>query len=154
VGRLAEAKWAFPSAETSAVLQRAPRGVELFVTRDASAHGEVDGAAGSSRGGGLPAAKGEIAGEGEAIELEEREHLMAGVDGGEAANHASTQGLVVRHWRPDLRAIVDDTFNATGGRVAVLVCGPASMNAELRRAVGAWVRQGRDVFWHAEEFGL
>ncbi|EGY17138.1 uncharacterized protein VDAG_00820 [Verticillium dahliae VdLs.17] len=56
--------------------------------------------------------------------------------------------------RPDLRRIIDDTFR--GGpdeRVAVLVCGPASMAREVRRHVGAWVYRGRDVFFHDESFG-
>lgn len=55
--------------------------------------------------------------------------------------------------RPDLQKIVDDAFrHGSEERVAVLVCGPPHMAAELRRHVGVWVAKGRSVFWHDESF--
>jgi ferredoxin-NADP reductase len=58
------------------------------------------------------------------------------------------------HIRPNLRSIVDTTFQeGAEQRVAVLVCGPAEMAKELREHVGGWVSRGRDVWWHDECFG-
>ncbi|KAI2631186.1 ferric reductase like transmembrane component [Xylaria nigripes] len=55
--------------------------------------------------------------------------------------------------RPDLQKIVDDTFRfGAEERVAVLVCGPESMAQDLRSHVGVWVRRGRYVWWHSENF--
>ncbi|KAI4120789.1 MAG: hypothetical protein LQ338_006763, partial [Usnochroma carphineum] len=64
--------------------------------------------------------------------------------------------ITLSHSRPDFRAIVHGIF--TDGPtppedVAILVCGPRGMGAALRREVGVWVRRGRRVWWHAEEFG-
>lgn len=56
--------------------------------------------------------------------------------------------------RPDLRAIVDETFSqGLEERVAILICGPPGMAAELRTHVGRWVEKGRHVWWHDEGFG-
>lgn len=61
---------------------------------------------------------------------------------------------IARKGRPDLKTIVDETFEGdTKDRVAVLVCGPSGMGKSLRMEVWEWVRKGRDVFWHNEEFG-
>ncbi|KAI1371309.1 metalloreductase Fre8 [Hypoxylon crocopeplum] len=55
--------------------------------------------------------------------------------------------------RPDLRKIVDDVFRqGMEDRVAVLVCGPEEMARELRSYVGTWVKKGRNVWWHNENF--
>lgn len=60
----------------------------------------------------------------------------------------------MREGRPDLRGIVDELFSHDRNeRVAVLVCGPMGMGAAARKEVGRWVRKGREVFWHSEEFG-
>ncbi|OTA96554.1 hypothetical protein M434DRAFT_67336, partial [Hypoxylon sp. CO27-5] len=57
------------------------------------------------------------------------------------------------HKRPDLRKIVDDVFRqGVEERVAVLVCGPEEMARELRSHVGVWVKKGRSVWWHNENF--
>ncbi|KAI1098357.1 metalloreductase Fre8 [Jackrogersella minutella] len=57
------------------------------------------------------------------------------------------------HKRPDLQKIVDDLFRqGVEDRVAVLVCGPEEMARELRSYVGAWVKKGRNVWWHNESF--
>lgn len=55
--------------------------------------------------------------------------------------------------RPDLRKIVDDIFRqGQEDRVAVLVCGPEGMARELRGYVGDWVKRGREVWLHNENF--
>jgi len=36
----------------------------------------------------------------------------------------------------------------------VFVCGPSDLSHSLRRQVGRWVVKGRDIYWHAEEFGM
>ncbi|KAI0389484.1 ferric reductase like transmembrane component [Xylariaceae sp. FL0594] len=60
---------------------------------------------------------------------------------------------MIRGKRPDLQNIVDDTFRqGVEERVAVLVCGPEAMARELRSHVGVWVRKGRYVWWHNENF--
>ncbi|RDA82701.1 hypothetical protein CP532_3919 [Ophiocordyceps camponoti-leonardi (nom. inval.)] len=56
--------------------------------------------------------------------------------------------------RPDLDAIVDAVFRqGYEDPVAVLVCGPAGLAADVRRRVRPWAMQGRDVWWHSESFG-
>lgn len=55
--------------------------------------------------------------------------------------------------RPDLRKIVDDVFRrGQEERIAILVCGPEAMARELRGYVGDWVKKGREVWWHNENF--
>ncbi|KAJ8063656.1 hypothetical protein OCU04_007519 [Sclerotinia nivalis] len=59
-----------------------------------------------------------------------------------------------KYSRPDLRAIIDETFTqGLEERVAILVCGPPGMAKELRLYVGKWVQRGRYVWWHDEGFG-
>ncbi|KAL9105411.1 MAG: hypothetical protein Q9227_009404 [Pyrenula ochraceoflavens] len=68
--------------------------------------------------------------------------------------------------RPALRDVVEPVFHkpekskATNGnshrqeRVVVLCCGPAGLSKSLRQEVGTFVhREGREVAWHAEQFG-
>lgn len=53
--------------------------------------------------------------------------------------------------RPDLKKIVDDVFSISNEeRIAVLVCGPQGLASELRKHVGSWVMNGREVWWHDE----
>lgn len=55
--------------------------------------------------------------------------------------------------RPDFQRIVDDFFRkGQEDRVAVIVCGSEGMARELRGHVGRWVKKGRDVWWHNENF--
>ena len=86
----------------------------------------------------------------ESIELQEREGLLG--DEGFLLEENN-----VRKGRPDIPAIVDEVFGLSRsggeGRVAVLVCGPKGLGKSVRREVRRWVRRGRDVFWHVEEFG-
>jgi hypothetical protein len=39
-------------------------------------------------------------------------------------------------------------------KVAVLVCGPEGMSADVRREAGEYVARGREVWWWGEEFGV
>ncbi|RDA91281.1 hypothetical protein CP533_6304 [Ophiocordyceps camponoti-saundersi (nom. inval.)] len=56
--------------------------------------------------------------------------------------------------RPDLDIIVDAFFRqGYEDSVAVLVCGPAGLSADVRRCVRPWAMRGRDVWWHSESFG-
>ena len=108
---------------------RLPEDFELYVSRKVAS---IDGRHG----------KGD-----ESIELQEREGLL-----GEEASLEET----VRKGRPDVPALVDQVFALSRGgeeRVAVLVCGPSGLGASVRKELGRWVAKGRDVFWHAEEFG-
>jgi NAD(P)H-flavin reductase len=56
--------------------------------------------------------------------------------------------------RPDVGRIIDETFRK--GReesVAVMVCGPMGMAADVRARVKPWAMKGRRVWWHSEAFG-
>ncbi|GFF96485.1 probable metalloreductase AIM14 [Aspergillus lentulus] len=55
--------------------------------------------------------------------------------------------------RPDLGKTVDDVLGLSDERVAVLFCGPPGMGRVLRESIGRYVREGREVWWHAEAFG-
>ncbi|KAL8796853.1 MAG: hypothetical protein Q9195_000936 [Heterodermia aff. obscurata] len=97
-------------------------------------------------------------GEQAGVELEERAGLLGedgDGDGGEGPAGRQDGSVVAFHQgRPDLRAVVGEVFEQYGeGKVAVLVCGPVGMGRALRREVGGWVGRGKEVFWHAEEFG-
>ncbi|KAF2666754.1 hypothetical protein BT63DRAFT_427176 [Microthyrium microscopicum] len=67
---------------------------------------------------------------------------------------AKDLGFSLQPGRPNFKDIVDYTFMKTEGRVGLFVCGPKGMAHSLREQVGKHVMRGRDVFWHAEEFGL
>ncbi|KAG9247478.1 ferric reductase-like protein like transmembrane component [Calycina marina] len=87
----------------------------------------------------------EIAPEDGSIELFDNMSLVQG----------NTEMPSGRHERPDLGKIVDDVFRlGFEETVAILVCGPTKLASDLRKHVGAWVGQGREVFWHDESFGL
>ncbi|KAI1456258.1 metalloreductase Fre8 [Annulohypoxylon moriforme] len=69
----------------------------------------------------------------------------------ELTNISTEAGQI--HKRPDLQRIVDGLFRqGVEERVAILVCGPEEMAHELRSYVGAYVKKGRDVWWHNESF--
>ena len=83
------------------------------------------------------------------IELQERDRLLS-----HPSSHKDAAAKIMRNGRPDFRAIVDEIFSCDGREsVAVLVCGPSGMGTSVRKEVARWVRRGRDVFWHGEEFG-
>lgn len=63
--------------------------------------------------------------------------------------------LKVQTGRPDLWRVVQETFShSLADSVAVVVCGPSEMSAEVRDALGPYVRRGRDVWFWAEQYGL
>lgn len=88
----------------------------------------------------------------DSIELQERGRLLS--DSSSPEDSASQAAQTMQNGRPDYRAMIDEVFSYNGReRVAVLVCGPSGMGANVRREVARWVSRGRDVFWHGEEFG-
>ncbi|KAF1986723.1 hypothetical protein K402DRAFT_463260 [Aulographum hederae CBS 113979] len=139
VRRLAETRWVGLGADDAAEEQERRKGVEVFVTGGAGLGSDVDPGAGG----------------GESLEMEEREGLMSGEAEGESSA-ASKAGMMFtgQRGRPNLAEVVTETFSGSSGSVAVIVCGPQEMTEALRREVGKWVMSGRDVYWHAEAFGL
>ncbi|KAL9008072.1 MAG: hypothetical protein Q9173_006765, partial [Seirophora scorigena] len=142
VKSLADARWAFPDlGEGSEVyVSRKPRQRQ----RQASRAEEEDGSCDDDD---------------DAMEMRERTGLIA--EGGRAdeddaddADAIPSHVTLHRSSRPDFRLIVSEVFSAVPppAKVAILVCGPAGMGAALRREVGVWVRRGREVWWHGEEF--
>ena len=92
------------------------------------------------------------AGSDEFIELQERDRLLSDLSSPEGSG--SRDGKIMQSGRPDFRGIVDEIFSYDSSeKVAVMVCGPSGMGMSVRREVARWVWKGRDVFWHAEEFG-
>ncbi|KAB5545782.1 ferric reductase NAD binding domain-containing protein [Coniochaeta sp. 2T2.1] len=74
----------------------------------------------------------------------------------EKASGSSVRVKIPRynHKRPDLQGVVGDAFqDESRGLVAVVVCGPAGMARDVRKAVGFWVEMGKDVWFHNESFG-
>ncbi|KAK1783291.1 ferric reductase like transmembrane component-domain-containing protein [Copromyces sp. CBS 386.78] len=60
-----------------------------------------------------------------------------------------------RRTRPDLKKVVDEVFgHGPEERVAILVCGPTKIGKQVRRQVGRYVREGREVWFHNEGFGF
>lgn len=129
VRKLSETSWAlpFPEAESHEAGERKRSEAEVYIT----------GVSGTSLGS---------AGSREAVELAETEALVGDED--------EKQGIAVKRGRPDLRGIVTEICSGHSGRAAVLVCGPAGMWKQLRREVRRQVLKGKDIYWHAEEFGL
>jgi NAD(P)H-flavin reductase len=80
---------------------------------------------------------------------------LAETTGRDTAEKAlAAQGIAVKHGRPDLHEIVDEFCSGHIGRVAVLVCGPTGMYQALRKELRRQVWRGKNVYWHAESFGL
>ena len=145
VKNVAETGWAIPPGEQEA------RGVRermrVFVT---DGRGLVD----TQRAGDVSEEDAEIeqADDGEGVELE---RLLPSGDGEASSNVQDGKTLNVDRGRPDLRALVNETFAGTGEKekVAVIVCGPKQLAKEIRREVGRWIEK-RDVWFWSEEFGL
>jgi len=140
-GRGVSMVWAVRRGEEASGLVERGEGVQVFVT-------------GREGGGGLGDGEGEEGG----IELEERVGLLSGpqeeIIEADSVEMERAQTIGFQKGRPDLRTIVDEVFKgAEEGKIAVLVCGPVGMGRSLRKEVGRWVEQGREVFWHKEEFG-
>ncbi|WPG98432.1 Hypothetical protein R9X50_00122200 [Acrodontium crateriforme] len=89
----------------------------------------------------------------EGIELEEQKQLLA--ESNSASQGASNETLAISAGRPETSRLVAQAFtHSTTERVAVLVCGPDSLNASVRNEVGKWVMKGRDVWFWNESFSL
>ncbi|KAK8169974.1 ferric reductase like transmembrane component-domain-containing protein [Phyllosticta citrichinensis] len=131
VRRLAETKWALPDHKRST--EPSLKDLELYITRKATMeeHGGDDHQ-------GLM----------EEFELAESETFNR------EDEHAKNHGWNIEQGRPSIPRLVEEAFTGSTGRVAVVTCGPQGMVAELRQQVKKWVHKGRDVFWHAEPFGL
>jgi hypothetical protein len=132
VRKLAETSWAFPPTAVEAgnkAAWSAGEEKEVYVT------GVKNDLAGGSS---------------DTIELAETDTLVDADD----ERQLLDQGVVIKHQRPDLREVTDETFSGHVGKVAVLVCGPVGMGRQLRFNVGRWVGKGKDVYYHAEIFGL
>jgi predicted ferric reductase len=129
VRSLAETKWAIPIPEDDfrRSFDSSETDVEIYVTGNAA-----------SSGGG-PSTR-------ESLELED---LVADDD-----RPSLGIGIATMYQRPNLRQIILETCDRRGDRVAVLVCGPASMWRQLRHEVRRQVIRSNDVYFHAEEFGL
>ncbi|KAF4312944.1 hypothetical protein GTA08_BOTSDO01352 [Botryosphaeria dothidea] len=133
VRHLTEASWTFPK-ESERSEQPSLLGMDEEVTLYVTGRAGGDNAvADASLSGGL--------------ELGERDEGLP-----EQQLQRDAQGSVVKLGRPCLRSIVDQTFAAASGRVAVVVCGPDAMVEELRACVNNWRTKGRHVLWHAEKF--
>ena len=73
---------------------------------------------------------------------------VAKEEDGEDISHALNFG------RAKVEKIVDAAFAGKDVKtVAVLVCGPGPLGRDVRRCVGNWVQDGKEVFWHEEQFG-
>lgn len=137
----AEVSWAIPEDEREAkgVQER----MNVYVTggtSDATERGDDNAGVRMEREETL---------EEEGVELE---HLLP-AEGGNP--DARDKGSNIRYGRPDLRAVVNETFAGTGekDRVAVFVCGPRGLTRRLRNEVAPW-REKRGVWFWSEEFGL
>lgn len=134
VRKVVETSWAFPEERNDE--QSSLEGVEVYITGPRAGESIANG--------------GMASGVRESIEMAERDKLMEEEDD----KALIRRGISVRYSRPVLREVVDEAFAGHAERVAVLVCGPASMGHSLRKEVGRWARRGKDVYWHAEIFGF
>ncbi|KAJ4416724.1 hypothetical protein N0V85_002169 [Neurospora sp. IMI 360204] len=146
-----EATWAVTENDARDILN--DPNVHIYLTGDngsGSSGQEGEGGAGVSSG----------VGSGENSPL-----INLGGDGGAVALEMNTlrrtaDGRVVsgkehHRRRPDLKKVVDEAFgHGPEERVAILVCGPTKMGKQVRRQVGRYVRQGREVWFHNEGFGF
>lgn len=75
-----------------------------------------------------------------------------------ATNDAQAKGkdgAFVNRGRPDISAVVRDTFaHGSNESVAVFVCGPQGISRDVRKQVGRYVALGRDVWFWNEAFGI
>lgn len=144
---MADVSWALPADEKEK--EGFTERVRFYLTQN------TDDIAGSSSRGDftigeddeqIPLGDGE-----EGIELEEQKKPLMANGSGEKTG----SGFSVTAGRPDLTRIVEQVFSQSSTeRVAVLVCGPRGLSRALRRDVGKWVKRGRQVWFHNEEFAL
>ncbi|KAI4177117.1 MAG: hypothetical protein LQ343_000599 [Gyalolechia ehrenbergii] len=110
---------------------------------------------------------------GGAIELQERMGLMEDEndddddddDGGGEEDAVVLPPHITLHnnSRPNFRLLVQEIFapdppsegaaSPAPRKIAILICGPPGMSSALRREVWPWVKRGREIWWHGEEFG-
>lgn len=90
------------------------------------------------------------------IELEEQKQLLSeDAAGSNTGAHIGHADLPVHIGRPSLQRLVDKTLSHGGcERVAIVVCGPKGLSHGLRREITPWIRKGRDVWFHDENFSL
>ncbi|TID24397.1 hypothetical protein E2P81_ATG02700 [Venturia nashicola] len=141
VRKISETSWALPIPETSG---KGGNGREMGAEQDLY----ITGTGSEDAGAGYKEVD-----QGESIEMMGERGGLVG-DGDEGVS-LEEQGMQIKYRRPDLRDLVDETFGqGQTGKVAVLVCGPPGMGAQVRREVGRWVKKGKNVYFHSEEFGL
>ncbi|MCJ1389524.1 hypothetical protein MMC18_002381 [Xylographa bjoerkii] len=59
----------------------------------------------------------------------------------------------IKYGRPQMKSVVEKIcMRNESQRVAVLVCGPATLGRDVRREVGKWIWKGQEVWWHEEQF--
>ena len=147
-----EVVWALPEAPTER---------EGFVERlNVCLTGSPSGAVLSSASEGFAVregAKDDKAAYGEpedGIELEEQKELLSsGLDSSAVAN--GHDGFPTTTGRPNLARIVDQTFaHSATEQVAIVVCGPKSLNQTLRKEVSRYVRRRREVWFWEESFAF
>ena len=91
---------------------------------------------------------------GDAIELQEQQELLSSEVKDDAATDSSNE-ISIRTGRPDLRKVVAQVFaHSMSEKVAVVVCGPVTLNQALRKEVAMHVRKGRDVWFWEERFAF
>lgn len=133
VRNILETSWALPisEAETHDDVDAVTSEAEVYVTgvgRGSQSHVDADGE----------------------LELDEigRQDEMG------AEKMVERQSLKVKRGRPDLHSIVVEVCSGHAGRIAILACGPSGMISQLRHEAKREALKGKDIFWHAEEFGL
>lgn len=144
---MADVSWAVPADEKEK--EDFAERLRVYITKD------TEGIASSSNGGEFVIGEEErdVPGE-EGIELEDQKKPFMASGNGNGEKTASS-GLSVTAGRPGLTRVVEQVFSQSSSeRVAVLVCGPRSLSQGVRRDVGRWVRRGREVWFHVEEFGM
>lgn len=132
VRKLAETQWAFPVSEdeeTESDPSTHTNAVEVYITRPSGPNLQsMD--------------------PGDEIEMAEDEQLLSM----EEQMLKPRKGMVLKSGRPSIPTIVDETLSK-GTRVAVVVCGPKVLTAQLGECVEQWIAKGSDIYWHNETFG-
>lgn len=150
----AEANWAVPKDDETEMKGMRER-LQLFVTRGSStakfAVGEEADADDEDADARKVGTENNIQDE-DGVELE---RLLPSSPNSGKDKETQDQTWDMQCGRPDLKAIVDETFAATSEaeRIAVFVCGPRSMTRSVRKEVKRWIGN-RDVWYWSEEFGL
>ncbi|KAI9656488.1 MAG: hypothetical protein M1821_004695 [Bathelium mastoideum] len=152
VRNLADADWAVPEDEDGKQIWE--QNTEVVVTGARSSGSLSTNSTKLVNGGkeGNP-----VSAEREEIEMEEQEALLnedivdeeSGATTQQASDARGSQG------RARLFECMDQVFARDAeGSVALLVCGPPGMAHTARKEARRWAKKGRQVFFHAEEFGL